>query len=92
MAIILKMLANSNSVFQITLYQQETMFINCITSSRPLAQLTTHREAIDSNSADGGEFAVIDKDLALLRRMVKANTKRYLKCIEVKGAKFEHLL
>ncbi len=38
------------------------------------------------------EFVVINKDLALLRRMVKAKTKRYLKRIEVKVAQFEHLL
>lgn len=30
--------------------------------------------------------------LAFLRRMVKAKTKRYLKCMEVEAAQFEHLL
>ncbi len=45
--IILKFLVNSNSVFQTAPYQQETTFINCITSSRLRAQLMTPWEAVD---------------------------------------------
>lgn len=46
----------------------------------------------DLKNAIRREFAIMNEDLDLLRRMVNANTRRYLKCIEQNGAQFEHLL
>jgi len=38
------------------------------------------------------EFDTINEDLAMLARIVNSIEERYLKCIEMNGEHFEHLL
>ncbi len=54
--------------------------------ANPLHNVNELEEAITT------EFDIINQDQELLNRMVAANIKRYLKCVEMQGQHFEHLL
>lgn len=61
-----------------------------ILKDRVFVRTNNNLEELKANIIE--EFDFINEDLELLNRMVNANVKRYMKCIEMDGQYFEHLL
>lgn len=57
---------------------------------RVFAKRNNNLEELKANIVE--EFDIMNADSELLHRMVAAKVKRYLKCVDMEGQHFEHLL